>query len=252
MKKSLYLIFIVLILTQISFGLSRGDVKIIEARENIQYLGQKITTDYFLLYKRPNDLILQNKFKDNIKQLEQNIENIAHTTQNTVTMNILNFYRYRLEYIQALPLENPQKKHAKLILEASEYFLEGARSIAGQHHYESSKEEAMLVQCKELKYLIESTSKYYMAFQIGLKNRMNNIEMHRAIEEINKTLESISHYDYPPKLKKKLTKIKNIWNYNQTFFINLEETSFPNLLLTSNTYIKTLLIELANHHKQNL
>ncbi|CAA6823870.1 MAG: Nitric oxide-responding transcriptional regulator Dnr (Crp/Fnr family) [uncultured Sulfurovum sp.] len=252
MKKALYVIVILLLLTQSTFALTRGDVKIIEARENIQYLAQKITTDYFLLYKRPNDLILQSKFKDNIKQLEKNINKIANTTQNTITMNILNFYRYRLEYIQQLPLENPQKKHARLLLDASKYFLEGARSISEQHRYQFSKEESMLIHCKELKYLIESTSKYYMAFQIGLKNRVHHIEMYKIIQEINNNLQLISKYNYPHRLRKKLTKIQNIWEYNQTFFTNLEESSFPNLLLTSNTYIKTLLIELANHHKQNL
>lgn len=252
MKKSLYVIFILAILSNYSFALNRGNVKIIEARENIQYLGQKITTDYFLLYNRPNDLTLQSMFKDNIKQLEENIEKIAHTTQNTVTLNILNFYRYRIEYIKVLPLENPNHIHAKFILAASEYFLEGARSIAEQHEYKSSKEETMLVHCKELKYLIESTSKYYMAFQIGLKNQKYTIEMQQTIESINAILKDISSYRYPHSLKIKLNKIKDIWQHNQTFFQNLEENSFPTLVLTSNTYIKTLLNELAKHHKQNL
>ena len=55
------------------------------------------------------------------------------------------------------------------LLKASNSFLEGARAIEKQHKYESTKEENMLVRCKELLYLIESTSKYYMAFQVGLK-----------------------------------------------------------------------------------
>lgn len=251
MKKSLYIIFILTIFSDYSFALNRGNVQIIEATENIQYLSQKITTDYFRLYNRPNDLTLQNKFKENIEELQKNIEKIAHTTQNPVTINILNFYRYRLAYIKELPIKHSNHMDANFIFAASEYFLEGARSIAEQHKYKFSKEESMLVHCKELKYLVENTSKYYMAYQIGLQNK-NTTEMYQTIQDINSNLKDISHYNYPHNLKIKLDKIKDIWKYNQTFFQNLEKTSFPTLVLTSNTYIKTLLNELAKYHKQNL
>ncbi len=253
MQKTIYttILFLSLALSK-SFALTRGDVQIIEARENIQYLGQKITTDYFLLYKRPNDISLKDKFKKNIEEIEKNIQDIRDTTQNSVTINILNFYDYRLEYIKELPLENPTLQDARVILNASQYFLEGARSISEQHQYKSSKEESMLIYCKELKYLIESVSKYYMAFQIGLRASNSTIEMHQAIETINKILKKISRYPYPYLLKNRLLKIKSIWQHNQDFFTNIKEAPYINLLLFSNAYIKTLLIELEKHHKLHL
>ena len=258
MQKKIYIIFILILLGKSSFAieskvtLSRGDVQIIEARENIQYLGQKITTDYFLLYKRVNDFILKNKFQENIQEIEKNIQDIRNTTQNPITLNILNYYAYRLEYIKELPLNKPTLQDARFILEASKYFLEGARSIAQQHQYKSSKEENMLVQCKELKYLIENVSKYYMAFQIGLKESIDEIEMRQAMTSINEILKNISKYPYPYELKKKLIKIKDIWKYNQTYFKNFKKNTFTNLLLSSNSYLKTLVIELEKYHKQNL
>jgi len=252
MQRKVYIIFILILFGKSSLALTRGDVQIIEARENIQYLGQKITTDYFLLYKRPNDLILKNKFQKNIKEIEKNIKNIENTTQNHITLNILNFYQYRLEYIKKLPLEEPKESDAKIILAASNYFLEGAISIAKQHQYISSKEETMLIDCKELKYLVESVSKYYMAFQIGLRESSHDIEMQQAIQAINKNLKNISDYHYPYRLKKKLEKIKRIWKHNQLLFKNLKEARFTNLLLSSNSYLKTLLIDLERYHKQNL
>jgi hypothetical protein len=252
MQKKIYIIFLLILFGKSSFALTRGDVQIIEARENIQYLGQKITTDYFLLYKRPNDLILKNKFQENIKEIEKNIKNIRDTTQNHITLNILNFYDYRLEYIKELPLEEPKENDAKIILAASNYFLEGAISISEQHQYKSSKEEMMLIHCKELKYLVESVSKYYMAFQIGLRESSHEIEMQQAIQAINKNLKSISDYHYPYRLTNQLKKIKSIWKYNQTYFKNLKETSYTYLLLSSYSYLKTLLIDLEKYHKQNL
>jgi hypothetical protein len=252
MQKKIYIISLIILFTTSSYALTRGDVQIIEARENIQYLGQKITTDYFLLYKRPNDLSLKNKFQENIKEIEKNIQNIRDTTQNHITINILNFYDYRLEYIKKLPLQEPTHQDARIILDASRYFLEGARSISEQHHYKSSKEESMLVHCKELKYLVESVSKYYMAFQIGLRESNYDVKMQQAMRDINRNLNNISDYHYPYRLQNKLQKIKNIWEHNQTFFENLKETTYTNLLLSSNEYLKTLLVELEKYHKQNL
>jgi hypothetical protein len=252
MQKKTYILLLLVLFTKSSFALTRGDIKIIEARENIQYLGQKISTDYFLLYKRPNDFILKNKFQKNIQDIEKNIQDIRNTTKNKVTINILDFYLYRLDYIKELPLIKPQHSDARRLLGASEYFLEGATSISEQHQYKSSKEERMLRHCKKLKYLVESVSMYYMAYQIGLRETKSDVEMQRAIQNINKKLITITKYNYPFILNEKLEKLKIIWKYNQTYFEDLEKTSYTNLLLSSNSYIKSLVIELEKHHKQNL
>ncbi|CAA6811367.1 MAG: Nitric oxide-responding transcriptional regulator Dnr (Crp/Fnr family) [uncultured Sulfurovum sp.] len=252
MKKSLYVIILLMLWLNNSFALTRVDVQIIEARENIQYLGQKITTDYFLLYKRPNDFILKNNFTDNITEFEKNIQIISNITKNTSTLSVLGFYNHELRKIKKIAQKHPTKELAKELLTASETFIEGVISIASKHKYESSVEEEMLVHCKDLTYLIESISKYYMAFQIGLKGEQYDLKMETAIQEINKDLKSLSTYNYAYELQVKVEKIKSIWEHNQTFFKNLEETTFTNLLLSSNTYLKTLLIDLETYHKQKL
>lgn len=259
MKNIFYVISIVILLTQNAISLTRADVQIIEARENIQYLGQKITTDYFRLHIRPNDLALQNKFIENIDELKyniteliNNIKNITNPTKKRNIMTVLHFYTYKLDFLKTITVEPPTKEHARTLLSLSEQFLEGAKSIEKQYHYESSKEETMLVLCKELQYLIESVSKYYMAFQIGFKDKEHTLQMEKAIYDINKNLKKLQKYNYNKRLKGTLQQIIAIWNHNQHFFIYLEETTFPNLLLSSNSQIKELLIELEKYHKQHL
>ena len=39
---------------------TRGDIKVIEASENIRYLSQKIIKDYLLFYKNPEKTELKN------------------------------------------------------------------------------------------------------------------------------------------------------------------------------------------------
>ncbi|HFU76247.1 MAG TPA: hypothetical protein ENK66_08385 [Arcobacter sp.] len=254
MRKTFYLILILLGYISNSFALTRGDVQIIEATENIQYLGEKITTNYFLIYQKPHDFILQNEFKENIQEIEKNINTIAQTTKNKITTQyILKFYRHNLEEMKNLALESPNIQDAQLMLDASESFSQGARSIAKQHQYQSTKKnEEMLVRCKRLIYLIESTSKSYMAFQIGLQNIDYTQTINQAIQKINKDLLYLSKYPYKYEQRAKLNQIRNIWNNNQYFFIHMNETTFPNLVLASNEYIQELLTYLEKHHKQNL
>lgn len=249
MKKKIYII-ILMFYIQNSFALTTGNIQIMKVAENLQYLGEKIATDYFLLYTKPNNYLLQNQFTKNIQQLEKNIENIANETQNNVTIILLHFYRIQLLEIKELIPKKITKKNAIELLNASKSFLEGARKIAEEHQYQLSKEEKMLIQYKELIYLIESVSKYYMAFTIGIKD--NDQNMKRIVLKVNNNLTKLEKYNYNEKLQKKLLKIQNIWEHTQVFFLDTKGSTFPNLLLTSNSYIKELLNILEQHHESNL
>ena len=76
-----------------------------------------------------------------------------------------------MENIKQLPNQQINDSNARLILKYSEVLLEGAKSIAKWHRYNFSKEEKILMQSKEIQYLIERAIKYYMAFQIGLNKK---------------------------------------------------------------------------------
>ena len=47
----------------LSEAATRGDVKVIEASENIRYLSQKIVKDYLFYYKHPDQTETQKKLK---------------------------------------------------------------------------------------------------------------------------------------------------------------------------------------------
>ncbi len=253
MKKIFYIIiFTTILFIQNSFALSRANVIIMESTENIQYLVQRVTRNYLLLYKRPNDFILKNKFKENIKQLEKNINNIDKTTKNLATKDILDFYAFRLEFMNELLNQKITIKNIRELLENSESMLEGAKTITEQHQYKLSEEESMLVRYKELIYLIESVSKYYLAFEIGLRDDIYNQAMKDILKKIDNDLKKIETYDYNPELKEKFLKIKNIWRTQKYFIPIREESTFPSLILESNDYINELLSDLEEYHKQNL
>jgi len=247
-----YIKVLLLTLADILNGSTRGDVKIIEATENIQYLSQKIATDYFSFYNKPKDILLKKQMIKNINNLQFFVEDIADTTKDTHTQNILNYFSYRIEQIKQLPNQEVSESSARLILKYSETLLEGAKSIAKEHKYQFSNEEKMLMTSKEIQYLIERVNKYYMAFQIGLDSRSNYEQITKDIIKIDNNLKEIAFYLYPAKFEKKLEKIDRVWSVNRGFLAGVKETSIPILLLSSTEYMKKLLKDIEQYHKKNL
>jgi len=246
-----FILIITLLLTPSSAS-TRGDVKIIEATENIQYLSQKIAIDYFIFYSKLNDSMLKNKLNENMDKLEFSISEIANRTKSPSTKAILDYFTYRIEEMRDLQHQQISEINARSILEHSEGFLEGAKSIAQEHKYPFSKEEKMLMLSKKAQYLMERVSTYYMASKIGFKSNNNRQKIKKAIRDMDQTIKDIDLYNYPYALENKVKKFKNIWKINRDFFNKEEKYSIPYLLLASTKYSQKLLTNIEQFHKKNL
>jgi hypothetical protein len=247
--------YIILIAVEVIYGSTRGDVKILEATENIQYLSQKIATDYLFFYKNPENIILKNQLYKNIDNLQfyiKEIRDIADAKEGIYTQNLLNYFTYRLEQIKYIPNEKINISKIEFILKSSEILLEGAKSIAKEHRYKFSKEEKMLMLSKEIVYLLKRVNKYYMALYIGINSHTNYEKMQQAIRDMDSRLEIINSYNYPIEFENKLNEINEIWNRDKNFFYQVEELSIPYILSESTEYMEDLLIEIEQYHKKNL
>jgi len=251
-RKIVTIIMLMAGVVNFAFGSTRGDVKIIEATENIQYLSQKIAIDYFFYYQKEKNSMSKKKIDANIKKLEFYISEIANTTKNMHTKNILDYFTYRIEEIKDLADENITESNARILLDHSEGFLEGAEAIIEEHKYKFSKEEEMLMLSKKAQYLLEKVITYYMASQIGLKSEYKQEKMKSAIREIDEVMKKINDYKYSIALKKKVEKFSTIWGVNREFFNNTNSTSIPYLLLGSTQYTKKILVDIEQYHKKNL
>ena len=251
MKKTIFILLLVLGVFSNSEASTRSDVKIIEASENIRYLSQKIAKEYLYLYYNPNKINLKDKLTRSMKELKDNINTIAINTQNDESKNILNFLNYTNEEIQLLLREKVDDDKSILILDYSETFVEAANSIQDLHGYKFSNEEKILMSIKELEYLLERVIKYYMASIMNL-NKINNARhMQSAILKIEVILTMIKNYPYPKKIKKEQKKIVNYWKTNKKFLNISTNISVPNLLLISTENFKASILKLELYHKQN-
>jgi hypothetical protein len=251
MKKLLIILSIILFMGTTLFASTRGDVKIIEASENIRLLGQKIAKDYLYYYKNPKKLNLKEDLDDDIKMLEESIVEIKMITKHKDSKNILDFLSYNKEEIKELLKEGVSKERSILMLDYGESFLEGADSIAKEHTYAFSGEEKMLMSIKKMEYLLERTTKYYVATILNIDKKNNFNSMKQSIVALEKILAIINAYSYPTILVKEVDKMNDVWHKHRNFLYKSNELSVPNLLLSSETILKKSIIKIALYHKQN-
>jgi len=232
--------------------MTRGDVKIIEATENIRYLSQKMAKEYLFFYTYPDNINIKNNLYDSLKKLGKNLQIIAAVTKDEDTNNILEFLAYSKEEILTLLKEKPTNERAVLMLDYSETLLEGADSIGKTYAYAFSNEEEMLVASKNVKYLLERITKYYMALYHGYNSENNRVNLEKAIVKLTDYLSKLDTYTYPREVANAREKIDLVWHRDKEVLDNIDQYYIPNLLFDSVVYLEEKVDILALYHSQNL
>lgn len=250
-KKALFILTIFISTTFMINASTRSNVKIIEASENIRYLSQKIAKEYLYLYYNPNKINLKVNISENMKNLKRNIQQIEVNTQNDDSKNIINFLIYTNEEIETLLNQKISKDKSILILDYSETFVEAVNSIQSLHQYDFSNEEKMIMNLKELEYLLERVNKYYIASILNLNKTTNEKHLKNALTRVEKILEIIKKYTYPKKIQKYKIKTLDFWETNKNFLNIDNKISMPNMLLLFTKNFENSIKKLELYHKQN-
>ncbi len=232
--------------------MTRGDVKIIEATENIRYLSQKMAKEYLFWYTYPNNAKIKKSLFDTLKKLGKNLQVIAAVTKDADTNNILEFLAYSKEEILTLLKKKPTSERAVLMLDYSETLLEGADSIGRTYAYRFSPEEEMLVASKNVKYLLERITKYYMALYKGFNSENNKKNLDDSIQSLMQYMAKINGYRYPAKIADIRAKVDLVWYKDKEILRNGGEYFIPNLLFDSVLFMEEKMDILALYHSKNL
>ncbi len=230
---------------------TRGDIKVLEASENIRYLSQKMVKDYLFFYKNQSKLEVKRGLDRTLDRLTDDFRIIATTTKDADTKDILEFLAYSKDQIEEIFNEKADKEKAALMLDYSETLLEGADSIANAHKYDFSDEEKMLMVTKEMEYLLERVTKYYMAAHVGFNSTTNKEQMQESISRLEENIVEINSYTYPVEFEKIQTKINESWKLNKSFFDQSETLFIPKLMFISVDYMEDVIVQIALHHSKN-
>jgi hypothetical protein len=250
MKTILQISLILIAMSILSVASTRGDVKVIEASENIRYLSQKIVKDYLYYTLHPKKE-LQNSLHSTLALLSDDLRIIATTTKDSDTKDILEFLAYSKDQIDQIIKDKINNENSALMLDYSETLLEGADSIASAHKYDFSPGEQMLMVAKKINYLLERVMKYYIAMRAGYNTPTNNEQMQVALENIESNIAILNNFKYPSNLKAIQNSMNESWGANRYYFENSNKLFIPKLMSISVDYMENLITEIEIYHSKN-
>jgi len=250
MKRILQALLLFIVMSISLFASTRGDVKVIEATENIRYLSQKIVKDYLYYSMHPKQE-LRDSLHSTLSLLSDDLRIIATTTKDSDTKDILEFLAYSKDQIEQILKDKINNENSALMLDYSETLLEGADSIASAHKYEFSEGERMLMVAKKVNYLLERVMKYYIAIHGGYNTPTNKEQMQTALISIEENVLMLSVYEYPDSLKPIVESMKKSWESNRYYFANSDKLFIPKLMSISVDYMESLVTEIEIYHSKN-
>jgi len=251
MKKVIYILLVISSLTNISQAATRGDVKIIEASENIRYLSQIIAKNYIFYYLYPQKEKMVDILNQSIENLNYNFRMIAITSKDSDTKDILEFLAYSKEQIKEIIELEPDDEKTALMLDYSETIIEGADSISSSYEYPLSKEEQMWRVTKKIVYLLQRVTKYYMAVHSGFDNITNKEQLQDTIDKLDENMQIINEYKYPLILKKDIENMRISWVENRKFLTKSKNLFLPVIMFISISYLEDIINKISLHHSKN-
>ncbi len=251
LKPSLLILFF-LLTQQSNAVVSRNDVKLQEASEDLKFISQQMVKDYFYLSFNPEKREVKKNLNEELLLIDSKLRLIATSTTNKNTKKILAFLAYSRDQITETISMPYSAENSAIILDYSEILLEGAEKIAKVHSYTFSKEEQMLINVKNMAYLLERMSKYYMVFQAGFRDHNNIIQLQDAVTTFDTLLEKVNNYEYNSDISKDLNNINNYWKVARSYYLSLEKSNIPNILYISVEYLEKNIVQLELYHSKNL
>ncbi|MEA3490309.1 MAG: hypothetical protein U9R27_00210 [Campylobacterota bacterium] len=238
-------------LSFVSAASIRNQVLLMQASENIRLDSQEISKNYLYFYSNPKKIHYKKMAESGLADLDKQFRLIAKTTKDEDSKDVLAFLDYTKERIEDVLRDPFDKDNPSLMLDYSEILLEGAESINRNIDYTPSKEEKMMMDMKDISFLVERMTKYYMAILIG-GDGINYAEMlNQSIEEMERDLSLLEEYKYSPENLSHLVKLRGNWIVLKKFYLNNKKLKAPNIVLLASLEVRKNARVLEIYHSKN-
>ena len=253
MKKGLisYGLLAVLLSSSLTAASVRSQVSLIEASENIRLESQEIVKNYLYFYSNHKKVYEKELAEKGLISLDKQFRLIAKSTKDEDSKDILAFLDYSKEKMQEV-LDDPfEKDNPALMLDYSEILLEGAESISKNLNYTPTLEEMMLIKMKDISFLVERMTKYYMAILTEEDSEVYADGLTESMQRMEDDLASLSEYNYASENASHLAALKRNWNALKGFYSNYKTLKLPNIVLLASNEVRNSALVLETYHSKN-
>ncbi len=187
--------------------------------KNYLYIGMKVAKS-----KATKEMNSANKeFIESLGSLKIALQN------NPEALNLIEFTELSIDDLKELLKEDYNTENAQLALDLSETLLEGSQYIVNLLDKGSNAKAISIVDISgKQRMLSQRIAKYYIAYQIGIKDKNTIDQMNSSVESFQNGLTKLlNNPSNTPEINIKLDKVNKLWKIVNKFYLNIEKGGLP-------------------------
>jgi hypothetical protein len=242
-------IFSLFILSDGSFAKdTNSTVELINITSKQKMLSQRIAKDYLYLGKKVAISRASKQLEKSFKEFENIHKKLIKQIDNPDIKNLLDFVSLSSNDLKKKLNQNFDLNNAQLILDLSESILEGNEYIVNSLKKDINSKEINIIDIiSQQRMLSQRIAKYYIAYQLGIKDKNSVSSMHQTVKKFNDNLKILmKNSTNTPEIDEKLAKIDKLWKIVNKFYNNIEKGGLPLIVFNTTDNITKEMDEVAN------
>jgi len=246
-------VFSLLVLSSISFAKKKSDssisnIELINIAGKQRMLSQRIAKDYLYLVKKIATRKATKQLNNSLNEFFDTHKKLIENIHNPDIKNLLNFVTLSSNDLNSSVYKDFTMDNGQLILDLSESILEGNQYIVDFLKKSiKSKDSDIITTSGEQRMLSERIAKYYIAYQLGLKDKNSVRSMKNTVKKFNDNLNLLmKNSSNSLEINKKLAKINKLWKIVNKFYNNIEVGGLPLIVFNTTDNISKEMDEVTN------
>ncbi|SHO80293.1 Nitric oxide-responding transcriptional regulator Dnr (Crp/Fnr family) [hydrothermal vent metagenome] len=236
-----------------SIAKSSETLKLVEITGHQKMLSQRIAKDYIYIGANIAVNKARKELATTLTQTIKNQKNLQKSINDPKIINMMMFIGMNYDDIKEKSKEKFSKDNAQYIIDLSESLLEGNDYIM-KSLKKLSKEKSSQVKVSKLIDMSEKQSmlsqriaKYYIAYQIGIKDKNSIHQMKKTVEDFSKIHQFLmKNQTNTPKINVMLKKVDKLWNIVYKFYLDIETGGLPFIVFNTTDDISAKMDEIAS------
>ena len=219
------------------------EIELIGMAGKQRMLSQRIAKDYLYSGKGVAASKANRQLQKSLDDFLINYKKLLLSTNDPEIKNLLEFVKLSSNDFKIIAEENFSIDNAQLILDLSESMLEGSQYIFDSLKKSINlKESEVIVKSAKQLILSQRIAKYYIAYQLGIKDTNSVNSMKNTVEEFGENLNALmKNSTNTPEIIKKLNEINRLWKIVHKFYNNIEKGGLPLIVFnTTDTITKKM------------
>ena len=215
-------------------------------------LSQAMAKNYFYLSKGVNKTIAKKNLKKNITHFKRTQQKLSEEIIDDNIKSLIDFVDMSLDEFTSIYKEKYSDDNGIIMLDLSESLLEGSDYVV-QALVKGKKSNKIIEMAGKQRMLSQRIAKYYMVYQIGIKDDNTIIQMRESIKEFNDNLKALlKHQGNTPKINVELNKVNKMWKIVYKLYLNIETGGLPKIVYSTTDKITKKMNAIVSLYQDNL